>query len=136
MVIYNLNIKNISVCPGKTHTPLFVDTDAVLACTVPFQCFQAVAWRRPQKIKSRRSIQLNQLPLGHSTDGLPAAWAAPLEQGLSVFTTKTLDHQFYYISIFDILQVRWWFDSTDSTGWSSSRSLFLKVSKVSVDQLS
>src|SRR4030042_6632016 len=81
MVIYNLNIKYISGCPGKTHTPLFVDTDAVLACTVSFQCFQAVAWRHSQKIKSRRGIQLNQPPLGHSTDGLPATWAAPLETG-------------------------------------------------------
>jgi hypothetical protein len=89
--------------------------DAVLACTVSFQCLQAVAWRRPQKIKSRRSIQLNQLPLSHSTDGLPAAGAAPLEQGLGVFITKTLDHQPYYISIFDILQARWWFDPTDPT---------------------
>src|SRR4030042_1807405 len=71
MVIYNLNIKYISGCPGKTHTPLFVDTDAVLACTVSFQCLQAVAWRRPQKIKSRRSIQLNQLPLSHSMDDPP-----------------------------------------------------------------
>jgi len=37
MVIHNLNIKNISGCPGKTHTPLFVDTDAVLVCPVSFQ---------------------------------------------------------------------------------------------------
>jgi len=99
MVIYNLNIKYISGCPGKTHTPLFVDTDAVLACTVSFQCLQAVAWRRPQKIKSRRSIQLSQLPLSHSTDGLPAAGASPLEQGLGIFTRKTLDHQLLYIDM-------------------------------------
>jgi len=127
MVIYNLNIKYIPGCPGKTHPPLFVDTDAVLACTVSFQYLQAVAWRRPQKIKSRRSIQLSQLPLSHSTDGLPAAGASPLEQGLGIFTAKTLNHQFYYISIFDILQVRWWFDSTDSTISSSSRDLFPEV---------
>src|SRR4030067_428953 len=96
MVIYNLNIKYISGCPGKTHTPLFVDADAALACTVCFQCLQAVARRRPQKFKSRRSIQLNHLPLSHSTDGLPAAGATPLEQGFGVFVTKTLDHQPYY----------------------------------------
>jgi hypothetical protein len=59
MVIYNLNIKDISGCPGKAHTPLFVDTDAVLACAVSFQRLQVIAWRRPQKIKSRRSIQLS-----------------------------------------------------------------------------
>jgi hypothetical protein len=90
MVIYNLNIKDISGRPGKTHTPLFVDTDAVLTCTVSFQHFQAVAWRRPQKVKSRRGIQLSQLPLGHPADGQPAAWAPPLEQSLRVFTTKSL----------------------------------------------
>ena len=67
MVIYNLDVKYIPGCPGKTHTPLFVDTDAVLACTVPFQCLQALPWWRPEKIKSRRSMQLNQLPLSHST---------------------------------------------------------------------
>jgi hypothetical protein len=133
VVIYNLDIKDISGCPRKTHTPLFVDTDAVLTCTVSFQCLQTVAWRRPQKVKSRRSIQLSQLPLSHSADGLPAAWAPSLEQGLGVFTTKTLDHQFYYISISDILQARWWFNTTNPASWSSPRSFFLKVS---VDQFS
>jgi hypothetical protein len=79
MVIYNLNIKYISGCPGKTDTPLFVDTDAVLAFPVSFERLQTIAWRRPQEVKSRRSIQLRQLPLSHPTDGLPAAGAAPLE---------------------------------------------------------
>jgi hypothetical protein len=133
MVVYNLNIKYVSGCPGKTHTPLFVDSDAVLACTVSFQCLPAIPWWLPQKIKSRRSIQLSQLSLSHSTDGLPAAGATPLEEGLRIFTAKTLDHQFYYISICDILQVRCWFDTTNPINWSSSRSLFLKVS---VDQYS
>jgi len=104
MVIYNLNIKDISGCPGKTHAPLFIDTDALLACPVSSQRLQTVAGWRPQEIKGRRSIQLSQLPLSHSTDGLPAAGTAPLEQSLCVFTAKTLNHQFYYISISDILQ--------------------------------
>jgi hypothetical protein len=43
MVIYNLNIKYISGCPGKAHTPLFVDANAELACTVSPQRLQAVA---------------------------------------------------------------------------------------------
>jgi hypothetical protein len=114
MVIYNLNIKDLSCCPAKTHTPLFVDTDAVLACTVSFQCLQAVAWWRSQKIKSRRSIQLSQLPLSHSSDLLPAAGAPPFKQGLSFFITETLDHRFYYISIFDIFQAGSLFGSTGS----------------------
>jgi hypothetical protein len=124
MVIYDLNIKDISGSPGKTNTPLFVDSDAVLACTVSFQRFQAIPWWRPQEIKSRRSIQLSQLSLSHSTDGLPAAGATPLEQGLGVFIAETLDHQCYYISISDILQVRWWFGSTNPTSWFSSAASF------------
>jgi hypothetical protein len=50
MVIYNLNIKYISGCPGKTDTPLFVDTDAVLAFPVSFERLQTIAWRRPQEV--------------------------------------------------------------------------------------
>jgi hypothetical protein len=92
MVIYNFNIKGISGCPRKTHTPLFVNTNAVLTCTVSFEYLQTVARRRPQKLKSRRRIQLGQLPLSDSADGPPAAWAPPLEQGSGVFTPKTLDH--------------------------------------------
>ena len=41
MVIDNLNIKYISGCPSKAHTPLFVETDAELARTVSLQCFPA-----------------------------------------------------------------------------------------------
>ena len=91
MVIYNLNIKYISGCPSEAHAPLFVDANAELARTVSLQRLQAVTRWRGQRIKSRRSIQLNQLALSHSTDGLPATGGAPLEQGLRVFITETLD---------------------------------------------
>jgi len=60
MVICNLNIKYISGRPDKAHTPLFVDTDAELACTVSLERLQAVAGWRTQKTKSCSSIQLNQ----------------------------------------------------------------------------
>jgi hypothetical protein len=79
MVIYNLNIKYISGCPSKAYTPLLVDTDAELTRAVSLQRFQAVARWGAEKIKSRRSIQLDQLALSHSPDDLPAARAATLE---------------------------------------------------------
>src|SRR4030065_1595333 len=90
MIIYDLNIKNISGYPGETHSPLFIDTNAKLPCTVPLQCLQAVARWRTKKIKRRRSIQLNQLALSHTTDGPPAAMAVALEQGLWFVIATTL----------------------------------------------
>jgi hypothetical protein len=92
MVIYNLNVEYVSGRPSKTHTPLFVDAYAELARTRSLQRLQAVARWCAEKIQGRRSIQLDQLSLSHSSDGLPAARALPLEQGLGVFIAKTPNH--------------------------------------------
>jgi hypothetical protein len=105
MVIHELNVIYISGRPAKAHTPLIVNADAELACTVSLQRLQAVARWRAQKIKSCRSVQLNQLALSHPADALPAPGTAAFEQSLSVLITKALDHRPYYISIFDMPQV-------------------------------
>jgi hypothetical protein len=106
MVICNLNVEYISGYPCETHTPLFVDADAELARTLFLQRLQTVARWRAEKIQSRRSIQLDELALSHSSDGLLAARTAPLEQSLGVSITKTFNHWSYYISIFDTLQAQ------------------------------
>jgi hypothetical protein len=53
MVIDNFNIKNITVQPAKTNTPLIVDANAVLSRSVTRQGFKSIARRTTQKRKSR-----------------------------------------------------------------------------------
>src|SRR4030042_5026419 len=90
MVSYDLNIKCLAGCPGKTHTPLLINADTELAGAVSLQCLQTVAWWRTQKIKGCRGIQLNQLAPRYPADGLAAARTAPFEQGLGIFIPKKL----------------------------------------------
>ncbi len=42
MIIYNLNIKRISIAPDKADAPLQVNTNTVLTLPVSLQLFQVI----------------------------------------------------------------------------------------------
>ena len=50
-------IQRIHALPAEAEAPLVIDADAVLACTIPFQSFQAVPGRRPQVVQPPRLVQ-------------------------------------------------------------------------------
>jgi hypothetical protein len=43
MIVYDLNIFCARFLPAKADTPLIVDTNAVLARTVAFECFKPIS---------------------------------------------------------------------------------------------
>jgi hypothetical protein len=45
MVIYDLDILSISLGPSEADTPLVVDANAHLPCSIPFQGFKSIAGR-------------------------------------------------------------------------------------------
>lgn len=51
MIIRNLDPLGISIDPDKTHSPLIINPDAILAFTLSFQGLETVGRRYPQIIQ-------------------------------------------------------------------------------------
>jgi len=65
MVVHDLNIFCASFLPTKADAPLIVDTNAVLARTVAFECFKAISGWYSQIIQSAGNLKLSQFPSCH-----------------------------------------------------------------------
>lgn len=68
MIVDNLDLVGMAVLPHETDPPLVIDPDAMLPLSVTSQCLESIAWRHPQVLKQRRSVQLSQFPEGYSLD--------------------------------------------------------------------
>ena len=62
MIIYNFYVVCIAFLPFKTDPPLLVDTNAVLAGTVAFECLKPIAGRYLQIIQATGNLELSQFP--------------------------------------------------------------------------
>jgi len=73
MIVYDFNIFCASFRPMKAYTPLLVDTNAVLTCTVAFEYFKAISGRYFQVIQHARNFKLPQLPSGYRSNILESS---------------------------------------------------------------
>jgi hypothetical protein len=98
MVVNNFDLLRISIAPNETDAPSVVDADAVLACPVAAQGFQAIAWRSSEIAQFDSLVQLPQLALANP---LHILWQAPreptMEQRLGVAIGERADHASHYI---------------------------------------
>ena len=93
MVIYDLDIKGITVFEAKTYTPLVVDSNAPLTFTVTSQSFKSVAWRDMKVFKSICIIKHLQLALGNSGECFESMRTFALEQRQCVLAIEGLDRR-------------------------------------------
>ncbi len=63
MVIGGLDFVGAAVFPTESYTPLIVDPDAPLACTITGKRFQPIARRDAQEVESGGTVQLLQFAL-------------------------------------------------------------------------
>jgi hypothetical protein len=61
VIVDNFDVIGVAVSPRKTDSPLIVDSDAVLAATVPAQFLQPVARRDPEILEPNGSVHVAQL---------------------------------------------------------------------------
>ena len=61
MVVNDLNPFWTSVAPPEADTPLIIDSDTVLSCSITAQMLEPVARRNPEVFQTTRSINLAQL---------------------------------------------------------------------------
>ena len=65
VVVGDFDLVGIPVLPRKTHPVLFIDPNAIVACSVAHQSFQTVArWHR-QLVKISYAVELGQLSTGY-----------------------------------------------------------------------
>ena len=65
MIIDNLHVVGIPIPPLEANTPLVVDADAVLACTIVGEFLQAICGWNPEIRQRHSPIQHPQFSQGH-----------------------------------------------------------------------
>ena len=88
MVVDDFDFMRGAILPDETDSPLTVDADAVLACSVTSEGFQAIARRNTEGVELGRCVQHQQLPPGRTLDvrrepTRPASSEQPLGLGVS-----------------------------------------------------
>lgn len=61
MVVNDLNPFWTSVAPPEANTPLIIDSDTVLSCSITAQMLEPVARRNPKILETTRGVNLPQL---------------------------------------------------------------------------
>ena len=92
MVVHDLNVCGADFSPYEADAPLIVDSYAVLALSIVFQCFQAIAGRCLQEAQCLRRIKLRELALCDLGQRLEPARVLSFIQRLGVLALERLDH--------------------------------------------
>ena len=68
MVVNDLNPFWTSVAPPEADTPLIIDSDTVLSCSITAQMLEPVARRNSKILETTRSVDLTQLAQRDASD--------------------------------------------------------------------
>jgi hypothetical protein len=94
VIVDDLYIVSIAGTPSEANAPLIIDPDTVLTSPVAFQDLQPVARRNAEKVKSRRGIDLQQLPMRNSLYvGRESSTVLAPKELFRVSIRKALDHR-------------------------------------------
>jgi len=70
VIIYDFDVVRVAAAPAKTDTPLAIDSDAVLAFPIAFECFQPIARWNEQILQANSCVQHAQLRQGDLLNAL------------------------------------------------------------------
>lgn len=65
VIVYDFNPRGAAILPHKANSPLIINSDAVLAAAIAFQCFQPVSGRHSQIVQCSRSVKIFEFAPGH-----------------------------------------------------------------------
>jgi len=68
VVVNDLNPFWTSVAPPEADTPLIIDSDTVLSCSITAQMLEPVARRNPKILETTRGVNLPQLAQRNASD--------------------------------------------------------------------
>jgi len=93
VVVHDLDVVRIAAVPSEADPPLVVDPDAVLACAIAAQPFQAVSRRHAKIVQPRRGIQHPELSQSHLLNPCSEPANRPtVEEPLGFPISEALDH--------------------------------------------
>ena len=93
MVVNNLDLIRIAVSPAEANAPLIIDTDTVLARSVPLELLQAIARGDSQVLELLGGVNETELPQHRPLEvSREVPHGLALEEPLSVPIGKALDH--------------------------------------------
>ena len=85
MVVNDLNPFWTSVAPPEADTPLIIDSDTVLSCSITAQMLEPVARRNPKILETTRGVNLPQLAQRNASDAqVKGRDSLPRKQALSL----------------------------------------------------
>ena len=85
MVVNDLNPFWTSVAPPEADTPLIIDSDTVLSCSITAQMLEPVARRNPKILETTRGVNLPQLAQRNASDArVEGRDSLPRKQPLSL----------------------------------------------------
>ena len=85
MVVNDLNPFWTSIAPLEADTPLIIDSDTVLSCSITAQMLEPVARRNPKILETTRGVNLPQLAQRNASDArVKGRDSLPRKQALSL----------------------------------------------------
>jgi len=85
VVVNDLNPFWTSVAPPEADTPLIIDSDTVLSCSITAQMLEPVARRNPKILETTRGVNLPQLAQRNASDArVKGRDSLPRKQALSL----------------------------------------------------
>ena len=91
MVIDYFNFIDIPIPPFEANSPLLVDANTILTCTVSFQRLQFITGRYSQILKLSRSVKVHEFAPGRIFNTLKSQHFSIVKKRLSVFTLESFN---------------------------------------------
>jgi hypothetical protein len=92
VVVHYLDLLRPAVVPGEADPILVIDPDAVLALPIAAEGLKVIARERAEVLESLRRVELSELALRDTSNGLEATSRSPPKQGLGVSVPEGPDH--------------------------------------------
>ena len=93
MVVNDLNPFWTSIAPREADTPLIIDSNTVLPCSITAKKLESIARRDPEVLQTTRSIDLTQLAQRDASDArVKGGNRLPRRQPRGLTIPERLDH--------------------------------------------
>src|SRR5579884_561022 len=93
MVVDDLNVVSVAVSPSKADAPLIVDPNTMLACAIPSELLESIAWRPPQVVQLFGRVHQPKLAEHDALEvGRKAPHRFPTEKPFGVAISERVDH--------------------------------------------
>lgn len=91
MVVNDLDVLRTVFGPNEAHSPLAVDTNAVLPFAIAFQSFKDISRRDLQIIEHSRPVELGQFAKSRPFNIHPTSDTSAFEERFGILALETLD---------------------------------------------